>query len=146
MLLTKFIKIKIHPTTFNHYEEKGYDVNVGSEILVKVEDLTKSSTYKVKVKCDVCGSEKELSFNKYLKNISKHNLYDALGFKFISKTEPNYYYIINGIRKHRFNFRKDVLIKEGFDKNKTEHEIMLERKIYRIYDSGNLKFIYNNYV
>lgn len=24
----------------------------------------------------------------------------------------------------------------GFDKNKTEHEIMLERKIYRIYDCG----------
>lgn len=24
------------------------------------------------------------------------------------------------------------------------HEIMLSRKIYRIYDSGNLKFIYNN--
>ena len=32
---------------------------------------------------------------------------------------------------------------EGFNKNKTEHEIMLERKIYRIYNSGNLKFIFN---
>ena len=40
--------------------------------------------------------------------------------------------------------RKDVLIKQGFDKNKTEHEIMLERKIYRIYNSGNYKFIYKN--
>lgn len=32
------------------------------------------------------------------------------------------------------------LIKEGFEHNKTVHEIMLQRKIYRIYDSGNLKF------
>ena len=61
-------------------------------------------------------------------------------FDFVSKTEPNYYYIVNGFRKYRFNYRKDILIKEGFDPNKTEHQIMLERKIYRIYDSGNLKY------
>ena len=30
-----------------------------------------------------------------------------------------------------------------FNKDKKEHNIMLERKIYRIYDSGNLKLIYN---
>jgi len=33
-------------------------------------------------------------------------------------------------------FRKDVLVKGGYDKDKTEHEIMLEREIYRIYDCG----------
>ena len=48
--------------------------------------------------------------------------------------------IIDGIRKHRFGFTKQALIKKGYDPNKTEHEIMLERKIYRIYDSGNLKY------
>jgi len=71
---------------------------------------------------------------------SQGDLYKTLGFKFISKTQPNYYYIIEGLRHHRFNFRKDKLIKEGYDAKKTEHEIMLERKIYRIYNSGNLKF------
>jgi very-short-patch-repair endonuclease len=80
------------------------------------------------------------------RSISQGKLYETLGFKFQGKTQPNYYYIIDGVRKHRFNFRKDKLIKEGYDPNKTEHDIMLERKIYRIYDSGNLKFIYNNYV
>jgi hypothetical protein len=63
-----------------------------------------------------------------------------MGFKYIGKSEPNYYYIIDGIRKHRFAFRKDVLIKEGFDSNKTEKEIMLERNIFRIYDSGHMKY------
>ena len=76
------------------------------------------------------------------RSFSQGNLYSTLGFNFVSKTEPNYYYIIDGIRHHRFNFRKNKLIKEGYDPNKTEHDIMLERKIYRIYDSGNLKFIY----
>ena len=73
---------------------------------------------------------------------SDGKLYETLGFKFVSKTQPNYYYIIDDIRHHRFNFRKDKLIKEGFDPNKTEHQIMLDRNIYRIFDSGNLKFTY----
>jgi very-short-patch-repair endonuclease len=74
---------------------------------------------------------------------SNGNLYYNLGFEFKGKTSPNYYYIIDRKRKYRFGFRKDVLIKQGFNKDKSEREIMLERKIYRIYDSGNLKFIYN---
>jgi very-short-patch-repair endonuclease len=74
------------------------------------------------------------------RSFSQGKLYETLEFDFVSKTEPNYYYIVNGFRKYRFNYRKDILIKEGFDPNKTEHQIMLERKIYRIYDSGNLKY------
>jgi hypothetical protein len=73
---------------------------------------------------------------------SQGNLYKQLGFKCEGKTEPNYYYIIDRIRHHRFNFRKDVLVKEGYDPELTEHKIMLNRKIYRIFDSGNLKFEY----
>ena len=68
------------------------------------------------------------------------NLYEKLEFEFDHKTRPNYYYVIDGIRKHRFGFRKDKLIEMGEDKNKTEHQIMLEKNIFRIYDSGNLKF------
>ncbi|MCK9415670.1 hypothetical protein M0Q97_03305 [Candidatus Dojkabacteria bacterium] len=76
------------------------------------------------------------------RSFSQGKLYETLGFDFIEKTDPNYYYIIDGIRHHRFNFRKDKLIKDGFDPNKTEHQIMLDRKLYRIFDSGNLKFVY----
>ena len=68
------------------------------------------------------------------------SLYDKLGFKIIGVSKPNYYYIINKIRMNRFRFRKDKLVKEGYDKNKTELQIMTERKIYRIYDSGCLKY------
>ena len=74
------------------------------------------------------------------RSISQGKLYKTLGFTFIGKTKPNYYYIIGDIRYHRFKFRKDKLIKQGFDSNKTEHEIMIDRKILRIYDSGNLKY------
>jgi len=71
-------------------------------------------------------------------------LYEKLNFKFSHITNPNYYYIVDKIKKHRFTYRKNKLIKDGFDPSKTEHEIMIERKIYRIYDSGQLKFIWIN--
>lgn len=75
---------------------------------------------------------------------SQGGLYENLRFQLIGKTDPNYYYFKNKKKLHRFNFRKDKLIKDGFDPNKTEHEIMIEREIYRIYNSGNLKFIWTS--
>jgi hypothetical protein len=74
---------------------------------------------------------------------SQGNLYEQLGFKFIENTKPNYWYFKNHEYKlyHRFRFRKDVLIKEGFDASKTELQIMEERNYLRIYDSGNKKYV-----
>jgi hypothetical protein len=72
------------------------------------------------------------------------SLYHKIGFTFIHNTEPNYFYITDTkTKENRFKFRKDILVKQGFDKNKTEREIMLEREIYRIYDSGSMKFVWN---
>lgn len=68
------------------------------------------------------------------------DLYKKMYFEFIRESDPEYYYIINNTRKHRFNYRKNRLVKEGFDPDKTEHEIMIERNIHRIYDAGQLKF------
>jgi hypothetical protein len=70
------------------------------------------------------------------------NLYARLGFDYVKTTDPNYFYVNKGKRENRFLYRKSELIKEGYDKDETEHEIMLERKIYRIYNSGNLKYCY----
>ena len=71
---------------------------------------------------------------------SQGNLYEKLGFTFIHNSKPSYSYIINGVRKHKSNFKKETLVKQGFDANKTEHQIMLDRGIYRIYDCGLKKY------
>ena len=68
------------------------------------------------------------------------NLYKQLGFDLTHNSQPNYYYIVNNKRKYRFAYRKDLLVKEGYDSNLTEHEIMKDRGIYRIYDCGNIVF------
>ena len=77
---------------------------------------------------------------------SEGNLYYNLGFKLLGETKPNYFYTNKRFlkRESRFKYRKDILIKQGFNPNKSEHEIMKERGYARIYDCGTLKFEYKS--
>jgi hypothetical protein len=72
---------------------------------------------------------------------SQGDLYNKLGFTFVHHSKPNYSYIIGNNRKHKSNYKKSNLIKDGFDGTKTEHEIMLSRSMYRIYDCGLKKYV-----
>jgi len=80
------------------------------------------------------------------RSYSNGDLYYKLGFEFDKEINVDYSYTINHnkLRSHKFNFRKYKLVKQGFDPNKSEHEIMLERKIYRIWDAGKFRFIFRN--
>jgi len=88
------------------------------------------------------------SFNKietYSDNmISEGNLYNKLGFKYSHTSLPGYYYLIDGVREHRYNWRKHVLVDMGFDENKTEEEIMSEMGYFRLYNAGNKKWTFEN--
>lgn len=70
-------------------------------------------------------------------------LYKNLGFIMKGDTKPNYYYTMNHNKYNRYKFRKDVLVKKGFDPNKTEKEIMYERGYNRIWDCGNIRWEYS---
>lgn len=76
---------------------------------------------------------------------SQGNLYHKLNFNFVGKTQPNYFYIINQSRKHRYGFQKNKLSKllKNYDENLSEWENMKNHKFDRIWDCGNLKFIKN---
>lgn len=74
--------------------------------------------------------------------ISNGELYKKLGFKYKHTSKPGYWYSINGIRYHRFNFRKDKLVEKGADPKKFEHEIMEEMGYLRVWSAGNKKWIY----
>ena len=77
---------------------------------------------------------------------SEGNLYYNLGFKLLGETKPNYFYVNKYFlnRESRFKYRKDILIKNGFDPNKSEYEIMKDNGYTRIYDCGVLKFEYKS--
>jgi hypothetical protein len=69
------------------------------------------------------------------------NLYSKLGFNKQHETKPNYYWIVDGIRKNRFEYRKDVLVKMGENSLKTEVNIMNSKGYYRFFDCGSIKWV-----
>lgn len=78
--------------------------------------------------------------------ISDGKLYEKLGFDYKWMSDPGYWYVVNGIRSHRFNWRKSKLIKLGHNSNKTGEEIMAELGYWKIYNAGNKKWILNRRV
>lgn len=67
MILTREINIKINESNFSYYENLGYEITLGEELLIPIELLSKGSHYKIKCKCDTCGIEKEVIFKNYMK-------------------------------------------------------------------------------
>lgn len=73
-------------------------------------------------------------------DISDGNLYKTLGFNEIKITKPSYWWIKNMIKFNRFSFRKDKLVKMGYDNHKTEDIIMRENNYLKVYNSGNVLY------
>jgi len=76
------------------------------------------------------------------KRWSNGNVYNKLGFKEVKHNPPSYWYVVDGSRKHRWNYRKDMLKKtySKYDSNKTEYHMMLEQGIDRVWDVGTIKY------
>jgi hypothetical protein len=74
---------------------------------------------------------------------SSGNIYQKLGFIKESESLGGYFWFKNGMRHHRFTFRKDKLVKMGYDKTKTEVEIMHDLGYLRIWDYGQSKWVYS---
>jgi len=71
--------------------------------------------------------------------------YTKLGFRKSHNSNPNYWYIVDNNRLHRYNFRKSVLKKklEFFDADKTEVQNMYDNNFTRIFDCGNTVWVWN---
>jgi transposase-like protein len=75
MIITKEVKIKIVPKNFETYKNCGYDIKMGEQLILRVEDLPPNSRKIVKVECDNCGKEKEMKYNDYVKVFDKKQKY-----------------------------------------------------------------------
>jgi hypothetical protein len=76
------------------------------------------------------------------KRWSVGNVYTQLGFTESGHNPPAYWYVVDGKRKHRWGYRKDVLreVYSGYDSSKTEYQMMLEQGIDRVWDCGTIKY------
>lgn len=69
-------------------------------------------------------------------------MYYQLGFTLTADNPPDYFYVVDGVRKHRWNFRKDVIkyTLPNYDPNITEYQNMENHGYWRVWDCGTLKF------
>lgn len=127
-------------------------------------DKKKVGTYELirfcnKLNCSVVGGASRL-FKHFIKEMnpisvisycdrdwSTGNLYTKLGFELTHTTVPGFSYIVGNHRVGRRTFTKDKLdyILES-EYNMSEHAIMLSKKIYRVYDSGNYVFMWSKLI
>ncbi len=131
------------------------DVMVSCMLLHKPRVSDELVRFCSKINTTVVGSASRL-FKYYIKHydvdeiisfadssLFSGDLYKNLGFELVYRTDPNYWWVVDGIRKHRFNYSKKKLVKGGFDQSKTEVEIMHDRGYYRVYGCGLDKWVWN---
>ncbi len=106
-----------------------------------------------KINYNIIGSASKL-FNHYITNykfdkiisysykrLFNGEIYKKLGFVNIHTTKkPEYFWVKDNERKHRSVFNKKKLIKNGYDPNKTEVEIMNDRGYFRIWGCGQIRW------
>lgn len=80
------------------------------------------------------------------KRWSVGNMYHQLGFTLVADNPPDYFYVIDGVRKHRWNYRKDILkhTLPNYDPTATEYQNMTNHGYWRVWDCGTLKFSLHN--
>ena len=73
------------------------------------------------------------------------NVYNKMGFQIDSIEKPDYQYIKQQKRYHKFNFRKNRLNKNyGLSLDMTEREMAEKLGYYRIWNCGLVKYIFKN--
>lgn len=75
-----------------------------------------------------------------------NNLYVKLGFKLDKILRPDYKYVVGDKCIHKFNFRKQILLKRypnyGLTNDMSEYEMTQKLGFYRIWDCGLYKFVW----
>lgn len=130
MLFTK--KVIGGRISFNGYELSRFANRINLNVIGAATKLLKYFEKKYKPK-----EIRSYSDRRWFKG----DIYYIMGFEKTHINPVSYWYIIGDKRYHKSLYTKQKLKKQGFDiTNKTEKEIMLERKIYRIFDCGTISF------
>ena len=66
------VLVKINLRNSTHYKKYGYDISQ-KELLVNIDELTKSSKSRVTAICEICSSENSVTYGKYNVNRNRNN-------------------------------------------------------------------------
>jgi len=75
MIKNKFITIKISKKNIEHFKCHYKDIKLGDIIQIDPSNLQKNSNIRVDVICDICGIERNIKNQSYIKNINSCSKY-----------------------------------------------------------------------
>lgn len=73
----------------------------------------------------------------------RNNVYIRNGFREVERLDPDYRYVWDNNRVHKFNFRRAALEKllgNRFNSDLSEYQNCINNDIYRVWDAGKIKF------
>jgi hypothetical protein len=76
MLKSEFVKIKVSSGLKQNYSVLGYDLSK-EEVDFKISDLKEASNQRIDVICDLCESEYNIQYCKYIRNIKRNDFYSC---------------------------------------------------------------------
>jgi hypothetical protein len=132
MIKEEKVTVKINIRNINSFKSKGYDVKLSdNEIEVSVIDLNFGSKVRITAICELCGSEKSITHNKYQVNKNRNNkgYYSCFSCKNIEKEKT----CINkwGVKSYSMTekFKKEESLKwKGIRKGDEKYKkTMMER-------------------
>lgn len=71
MIKTEKVTIPINTRNITYYKNKGYRVNSGENVEIKISDLPLSSKLKIETICDICGKCNIIQYHCYIENIRR---------------------------------------------------------------------------
>lgn len=79
MLISKNVEISLNARNISYIREykKDDSLCLGDQVIIPVDLLSKGSHVRVMCKCEVCGKEKEIAYQKYNKNIKNGGYYSC---------------------------------------------------------------------
>lgn len=130
-----------------------YEGNLVQVAVISTPRFNKNYKYELLRLCSKLDTTVIGGASKLLKNYSSlisyanrrwsvGNVYNQSGFKLLSISSPNYFYLVNGKLESRNGWQKHKLKNKlnVFDENLTEQENMKLNGINWIYDCGNITF------
>lgn len=76
--------------------------------------------------------------------ISSGNLYSSNGFRKDRELDPDYKYLVNASRQHKFLFRKDRFKRDPslkYEDGMSEQELAKVNNLHRVWDSGKVRWV-----
>lgn len=143
MIITTQISIRMNGKNRKHFESLGYEYQDRQIILIPVSHLPRNSHSKIKCRCDICVSEKEVQYVNYMNNYENRGYYCCsikCSRKKYKETCFEKYNVVNTfqVSEIKSKSRETKKLKYG-DENFTNFEKVKKTKLIRYNDPN-----YNN--